>query len=136
MPEMTKIALWIFCLALSVAPGFAGPAMEQEGPLAPCAAPQGEASSKSSQAQLAPAWGIVIATSFVKDDALAQFAKVKQDHSDILGSYEPIVVETCNLNMGTKLQYSARIGTDSREDAEALCAKLQEDGGACIVQKN
>jgi hypothetical protein len=38
--------------------------------------------------------------------------------------------------MGTKLQYSARIGMDSREDANALCAKLQAAGGACIVQKN
>jgi len=25
---------------------------------------------------------------------------------------------------------------DSREDADALCGKLQADGGACIVQKN
>jgi hypothetical protein len=38
--------------------------------------------------------------------------------------------------MGTKLQYSARIGMDSREDADALCTKLKADGGACIVQKN
>jgi len=38
--------------------------------------------------------------------------------------------------MGTDLQYSVRVGTDSREDADSLCAKLQADGGACIVQKN
>jgi hypothetical protein len=38
--------------------------------------------------------------------------------------------------MGTKLQYSARIGMDSREDADSLCARLQADGGACIVHKN
>jgi len=25
---------------------------------------------------------------------------------------------------------------DSREDADALCGKLQAEGGACIVQKN
>ncbi|MGH6802072.1 MAG: SPOR domain-containing protein [Methyloceanibacter sp.] len=132
---MKNVLPLVLCLMLAAQQAFAGPTVE-EGPLSPCAPPQGQAGGDSSQAQLAPAWGIVIATSFVKDDALAQFAKVKQDHSDILGSYEPIVVETCNLNMGTKLQYSARIGTDSREDAEALCAKLQEDGGACIVQKN
>ena len=46
------------------------------------------------------------------------------------------MVETCDLHMGTSLQYSARIGTDSRDDADKLCAKLQTAGGACIVQKN
>ena len=54
----------------------------------------------------------------------------------MLGSYEPTVVETCDLHMGTSLQYSARISTDSRDDADKLCAKLQNAGGACIVQKN
>jgi hypothetical protein len=137
MIRAINIALLVLCLMLAAGPAVAEPAVEQEGPLSPCTSPQaGTGSSESSQTQPAPAWGIVIATSFSRDDALEQFAKAKQDHSGILGSYEPIVVETCNLNMGTKLQYSARIGADSREDADALCAKLQADGGACIVQKN
>jgi hypothetical protein len=120
---------------LCAAPALAGPQVEEEGPLSPCVPSQGEASS-TSQDQPAQAWGVEIATSFSKDEALAQFGRVKQDHSDILGSYQPMVVETCDLHMGTKLQYSARIGMDSREDANALCAKLQAAGGACIVQKN
>jgi hypothetical protein len=136
MIRAMNLVLLVLCLMLAAGPAVAEPAVEQEGPLSPCTAPQAGTGNESSQTQAAPAWGIVIATSFSRDDALEQFAKVKQDHSGILGSYEPIVVETCNLNMGTKLQYSARVGTDSREDADALCAKLQADGGACIVQKN
>ena len=54
----------------------------------------------------------------------------------LLGSYQPMIVEDCNLHMGTTSQYSARIGVDSREDADALCTKLRAKGGACIVQKN
>ena len=131
-----KLLPSILCLALSVAPAFAGPAVEQEGPLSPCAPPQAGAGSDSSQTQPAPSWGVEIATSFSKDDALAQFAKVKQGHSGVLGNYEPTVIESCDLHMGTKLQYSARIGTASRDEADALCAKLRADGGACIVQKN
>jgi len=61
---------------------------------------------------------------------------VKQDHADILGSYDRILIEQCDLHMGTRVQYSARIGAASREDADALCAKLMASGGACIVQKN
>jgi hypothetical protein len=61
---------------------------------------------------------------------------VKEAHTDLLGSFDPILVEQCDLHMGTKVQYSARIGAGSREDADALCAKLKASGGACIVQKN
>lgn len=80
--------------------------------------------------------GVEIATSFSKQDALDQFARVKRDHADILGAYEPMMVETCDLHMGTAPLYSARIGMESREYGDRLCAKLQADGGACIVQKN
>jgi hypothetical protein len=38
--------------------------------------------------------------------------------------------------MGTDVRYSARIGMDSRDAADRLCAKLQAAGGACVVQKN
>ena len=113
----------------------AGPTIE-EGPLAPCAQPQGGASGDSSAAPPAYAWGVEIATSFSKQQALDQFARVKQDHADLLGSYDPMVVESCDLHMGTDLQYSVRIGADSRDAADSLCAKLQAAGGACIVQKN
>ena len=131
-----KLLPSILCLALSVAPAFAGPAVEQEGPLSPVRAASGGGAATVRRPNPAPSWGVGIATSFSKDDALAQFAKVKQDHSEVLGSYEPTVVETCDLHMGTKLQYSARISTDSRDAADALCAKLKNAGGACIVQKN
>jgi hypothetical protein len=134
MHGMKNVLPLVLCLMLAAQQAFAGPAVEQEGPLSPCSPPQAGDGSDSSQR--APTWGVEIATSFSKDDALAQFARVKQDHTGILGSYEPTVVETCDLHMGTKLQYSARIGMDSRDDADSLCAKLQADGGACIVQRN
>jgi hypothetical protein len=120
---------------LGAAPALAGPQVEEEGPLSPCVPSQGEASSTTA-GQPAQAWGVEIATSFSRDEALAEFDRVKQAHANLLASYQPMVVETCDLHLGTKLQYSARIGMDSREDADALCAKLQAAGGACIVRKN
>ncbi len=105
----------------------------EEGPLAPCSQAQGGASEAVKPAM---AWGVEIATSFSKQDALDQFAKVKQGYTGLLGSYDPMVVESCDLHMGTAPQYSVRIGMDSRDDADHLCSKLQAAGGACIVQKN
>jgi hypothetical protein len=131
-----KLALAMLCLLLGAAPALAGPAVEPDGPLSPCAPAQAASGSDTAQSQSEPSWGVEIATSFSKDEALAQFAKIKQDHDSILGAYEATVVESCDLHMGTKLQYSARIGADTREAADALCAKLRNEGGACIVQKN
>ena len=128
-----KLAPSILCLVLSVAPALAGPAVEDEGPLSPCASPKADASSET---PAGPVWGVVIATSFSKDDALAQFDRIKQDQGDLLSAYQPMVVETCDLHMGTDPQYSVRIGLDSRDDADKLCAKLQAAGGSCIMQKN
>jgi hypothetical protein len=95
-----------------------------------------DSASTDSSAAPAQPWGIQIATALSKEEALAEFSRVKQDHADILGSYDPIIVAQCDLHLGTKLQYSARIGAASREDADTLCAKLRASGGACIVQKN
>ena len=129
-------ALPVFSLFVALAAGsaLAGPAVE-EGPLSPCTQPQGQPSTDA-PAPPAYAWGVEIATSFSKDEALNAFAQAKQDHASLLGSYDPMVVETCDLHMGTDVQYSVRIGTDSREDADSLCAKLRAAGGACIVRKN
>ncbi|HZP09767.1 SPOR domain-containing protein [Methyloceanibacter sp.] len=125
--------LFGLCLVLASGPALAGAAVEDEGPLGPCV--RGD-STTSGQGQTGPAWGVEIATSFAKQEALDDFARVQKQYSDLLGSYQPLVVEDCNLHMGTSPQYSARIGFDSRDDADALCAKLRSAGGACIVQKN
>ena len=123
------------CLTITAGPAFAGTTVEQEGPLSPCVQTPDSASTDSSAAPSQP-WGIQIATALSKEEALAEFSRVKQDHADILGSYDPIIVAQCDLHLGTKLQYSARIAAASREDADALCAKLRASGGACIAQKN
>ena len=136
VPTMRSASLLGLCLTLGAFPVLAGPAMVEEGPLSPCVESPEPASGGASSDQPAQAWGIEIATSFSKQQALDEFDRVKQDHADILGTYQAMVVETCDLHMGTTLQYSARIGMDSREDADSLCAKLQAAGGACIVQKN
>jgi hypothetical protein len=133
MKQAPFLALGLLA-SLAASTASAGPTVD-EGPLAPCTQSQGEANPDASSSP-AHAWGVEIATSFSKQEALDQFAKVKEDHADLLGGYDPMVVETCDLHMGTDLQYSVRIGMQTRDDADSLCAKLQGAGGACIVRKN
>jgi SPOR domain len=118
-------------LALLVAvPALAGAPVEQDGPLAPC---QGASTSVD---EPSTPWGVEIAASFSKQKALDSFAEAKQTYAGVLGDYEPVLVEYCDLSLGTDIRYSARIGLESRDAADQLCAKLQAAGGACIVQKN
>ncbi len=126
------LALW---LMLAAGPAFGGATVGQEGPLSPCVqTPSGATGGATDQTDRS--WGVEVATAFSKEEALEEFTQAKQNYADILGSYEPDLIEQCDLHMGTKLQYSARIKMDTRENADALCAKLRARGGACIVQKN
>ena len=130
MLQNMRVALFL-CVLFAVMPAHAQTTMD-EGPLVPCAPSQAGSDAAAGQSD----WGIEIASAFSKDEALAEFDQVKHDHADLLGGYAPIVVETCDLHLGTALRYSARIGMDSRDAADALCAKLQTAGAACVVQKN
>jgi hypothetical protein len=132
---MKYAALLALFTLLAATAGTAGPATDTEGPLSPCVSAQADSDAPASDQPLAP-WGVEIASDFSKDDALVAFDRARQAYPDILGSYAPILVETCDLSLGTKLRYSARIGMQSRDDADKLCTKLQAAGGACIVQKN
>jgi hypothetical protein len=132
---MKCVSLIVLCAVLGAASALAGSTVEEEGPLSPCL-PQDTTTSNGSSDHPSEPWGVEIAASFSKEEALDEFERAKKDYPEILGSYEPMVVATCDLHMGTQLRYSARIGLESREDAENLCNKLQAAGGACIVQKN
>jgi hypothetical protein len=133
---MKRTSFLLLGLMLAAAPALAGPPVEDEGPLGPCVQNDGDSSGNTGSGQSGPAWGVEIATSFEKQEALDDFARVQKQFSDLLGSYQPLIVEDCDLHMGTSPQYSARIGLDNRDEADALCAKLRAKGGACVVQKN
>ncbi len=81
-------------------------------------------------------WGVHVSSSFSKAKALAQFGRLKRAHQALLDDREPFVQPERNLSRGRRAMYMVQIGADSRADAEKLCARLRQDGGACIVQKN
>ena len=87
-----------FCLILAASPAFAGTAVEDEGPLGPCVE-SGRVDTAANP--VGPCLGVEIATSFKKQEALDDFARVQKQYSDLLGSYQPLIVEDCDLHMGT-----------------------------------
>lgn len=81
-------------------------------------------------------WGVLLAQNFSQPTAIRTFERIQAAHADILGTEKLMLLLARNPSFGPRLRHYAMIGRDTRKDAEALCAKLQAAGGACIVRKN
>jgi hypothetical protein len=81
-------------------------------------------------------WGVLLAQNFSQPTAIRSFERAQAAHPDILGTEKLMLLLARNPSFGPQLRHYAMIGRDTRKEAEALCAKLQADGGACIVRKN
>ena len=92
-------------------------------------------SPKTGRAPRKP-WGVVIAGGFSESRTLASFARVKTRYAAVLQDELPMVVRTRNLSRGRKPMVRVMIGRNSRNEAQALCARLSTLGAACIVDKN
>ncbi|HUQ38207.1 MAG TPA: transglycosylase SLT domain-containing protein [Aestuariivirga sp.] len=81
-------------------------------------------------------WGVVIAGGFSEARTLTTFERVKSRYAALLKDELPMVVRTRDLSRGRKLLVRVMIGRNTRQEAEALCARLRAQSGACIVDKN
>ena len=126
VPRMRDTLAIVTCLLLAASP------VAAEEPAAQQACVQGT----DKAAKASDSWVVQIATAFSEEKALSSFNQMQKDHSGILGDYEPVVVEQCDLSLGRAASYSARIVMADEKAAKELCDKLQKDGGACLVQKD
>ncbi|RFC62471.1 lytic transglycosylase domain-containing protein [Fulvimarina endophytica] len=79
-------------------------------------------------------WGVQVAGHERRDIAMRMFARVKNAYASIIGSTEPSVLRR---RTGPRRSiYAVRIGADSQSEANALCGRLRQAGGACMVMKN
>lgn len=86
---------------------------------------------------LAP-WGVQIAGNFSKARALSAFSRVRTRYAGIFDqagteAIRPMVIGTRLRSRGTRPFYRVRIGAPDRKGANALCQRLRQAGGACIV---
>jgi hypothetical protein len=81
-------------------------------------------------------WGVLLAQNFSQPTAIRSFERAKAAHPKILGDEKLMLLLARNPNFGPRLRHYAMIGRDTRKEADDLCARLQKDGGACIVRKN
>jgi hypothetical protein len=81
-------------------------------------------------------WGVQVAAHFSRSVALAAFSRVKSRHASTVGDRAPMVVQDRAPARGRRALFTVRIGADTRDEAQEICARLRSAGGACLVMKN
>ena len=78
-------------------------------------------------------WGIQLAGNFSKSLALASFQRARTRYAGVIGEVRPMIIGTRLRFRGTRAFYRVRIPAESRGAADAVCQKIRDVGGACIV---
>lgn len=82
----------------------------------------------------AKVWGVQLSGHFSRDIAMASYARALQRYGSVLTGHDPALLASNARGMRT--YYRVRIGTETREEANALCGRLRKIGGACVVLRN
>ncbi|MDR6873149.1 hypothetical protein J2Y55_004173 [Bosea sp. BE125] len=87
------------------------------------------------EAPFAP-WGVQLAANFSKARALSAFQRASARHRAILADLSPMVIGTRLRSRGTRAFYRVRLPAATRAQATALCRRIQDNRGACVVLKS
>jgi hypothetical protein len=81
-------------------------------------------------------WGAQLSAHFHKSVAQRLFLATVKRMPSPLNAEKPLILRERNRAFGNRLRYAARIGRDTRREAEVVCSAIRKGGGACIVFKN
>ena len=81
-------------------------------------------------------WGVQIAGSYNKNGALQVYLRARLAYASILGGIKPMIIGGFFGFRDHRPYYRVRAPAATRAAADALCAKLLEAGGACMVLRN
>jgi hypothetical protein len=79
-------------------------------------------------------WGVQISGHYSRDIALASYARALSRYESVLAGHDPALL--AGNARGMRTYYRVRVGTETREEANALCGRLRKIGGACAVLRN
>jgi hypothetical protein len=79
-------------------------------------------------------WGVQIAGHWSSVKAQALYVAVRQKYATLIGQRDPMLVTERDRGMASRT--AARVPMQTREEADALCGKLQSAGGSCVVMKS
>lgn len=80
-------------------------------------------------------WGVIVASHPHQAMARSYAQQLQRKLAPILGG-QPIVVQRKRLTGSARAVYTAQVGYESRQGADAFCTRLKRAGGRCIVLRN
>jgi hypothetical protein len=81
-------------------------------------------------------WGVQLSAGFSREKALAMYAGAAQRYEKVLAGHDPTILSTVLRTRGSHTFYQIRVGADTRNAADSLCAAIRRVGGACLVLRN
>jgi hypothetical protein len=81
-------------------------------------------------------WGVELAAGFSRERILAAYSSIFKRVGEMLIGHDPSILTGILRSRGTRPFYQVRIGAETRESANGLCAKIMHAGGACLVLRN
>ena len=81
-------------------------------------------------------WGIQLSAGFSRERVIAAYATIASRYADILTGRDASILSSVFHSRGTGTFYQIRVGTDTLESADNLCAEIRRAGGACMVLRN
>ncbi|ABQ36788.1 hypothetical protein BBta_4762 [Bradyrhizobium sp. BTAi1] len=81
-------------------------------------------------------WGVQLAAGFDRNKALAMYSRAIKGLGPIIGDRDPSLLSSVMRSRGNCAFYQVRIGAETRSEADALCSRIREAGGACFVLRN
>ncbi len=81
-------------------------------------------------------WGAQLAEHFQVDAARRLFTANIRKLPSPLNTEKPLIVRQRNADFGRRVRYAARIPRQTREEADAVCTQVRQQGGSCLVFKN
>lgn len=81
-------------------------------------------------------WGVQIAAHYQKSRAQRLYLNAIKRLPAPINSEKAVLVRERNGSFGARRRYAARIGRQTRAEADKLCAAIRKSGGACVVFRN
>jgi hypothetical protein len=81
-------------------------------------------------------WGIELGAGFSRERILAAYSGLIKRLGEILSGHDPTILTSVFRSRGTRPFYQVRIGAETRESANGLCAKIMHAGDPCVVLRN
>jgi hypothetical protein len=81
-------------------------------------------------------WGIQLSAGFSRERVIEAYAAIARRYAGILAGRDASILSSIFHSRGTGAFYQIRVGTDTLESADNLCAEIRRAGGACMVLRN